>query len=1163
MQLIRNIIICICISIASKAYGQGIVASSGAASNMRVKNLAVVADSIVLDTLSIVPSTFRISVVDSAAYKIDYVNAILYWLKKPPSDSLHVSYRVFPMKLNTKLQGMNFDSLFLYSAYPIIAPVSVSADQKNLFSFGNINAQGSFGREVGFGNNQNAVLNSNLNVQLNGMLADSIELQAAISDNNIPIQPDGNTQQLNEFDQVYIRFQKKNWQLNMGDIDIRENDSYFLNFYKRLQGLAFQTTNKISKNIFSKTMVSGSVAKGKFTRNIFNGLEGNQGPYRLKGANNEIFFIVLANTERVFIDGQLLQRGEDQDYVINYNTAEVSFTPRRMITKDSRIQIEFEYADRNFLNTNLFATQEVSFNNKLKLKLGFFQNSDAKNSSINQVLDAKQKQFLSQIGDSIQNAYYPVAVLDSFAAGKILYEKIYDTVNNVGDSFYRFSTDPLKAKYNLGFTEVGYGKGNYISDNGNANGKVFKYVAPLNGVKRGNFEPVMMLITPKRQQLMNLGIDYTISKSTILKTEIAASNYDVNTFSKINDGDDKGFAAKFNFSNSKILKSKNELQLLSSVDYEYVQDKFQPLERLRNVEFTRDWGLPVIAGKATEHIIKASAGVKNKPGNSLQYQFITYNRSDHYTGLQNNLRQYTNWKGWVFNNEIVITNYNTQADKGYFLRPVIDISKKLSWLYDWRIGAKYTLEENNTRNKISEMLNPTAFSFDTYTAFLKSDEAKKNHYGINFYTRSDKYPLNKNFIRGDRSYNMNLQAEILSNSKRQFYLNTTFRKLKVYDKTVSRQKEDNTVLGRAEYVMNEWNGFLAANILYEVGAGQEQKREYAYLEVPAGTGQYTWIDYNKDGVQQLNEFELAAFLDQAKFIRIFTPTNEYIKANYTTLNYSFALSPKLLWNEKNNSLTKNIFSRFILNSSLQISKKGQAQGRFEFNPFSHGLNDTSLITLTTAFVNTLSFNKQSTVWGFDINNVRNNSKALLTYGYESRKNSDWSLKSRFALSKSATLNVNGALGTNALYTDNNQFENRNYEINRNNIEPTITYVGGTTFRLTGGYKFEQKKNAPKYGGESLASHSLLTETKYNILQSASITAKFTYQDLSYQSSKSDQSTVSYIMMDGLMPGKNFLWNIMLTKRLLNNLELNLQYDGRKSGTIKTIHTGRASITAIF
>jgi hypothetical protein len=1140
--------------------------STNPVSNLRQKTFKVTGDTLQIDTTSIIPNTFKMDSIDPADYRLDFINAILYWNKKPASGSVTITYRVFPYKLNPVTQRMRYDSIMNnMSITPFEFNNELTEAQRGMFNFGTVKAEGSFGRQIAFGNSQDAVLNSNFNLQLNGMLGDSIELQAAITDNNIPVQPDGNTQQLNEFDQVFLQFKKRNWQLNLGDIDIRQNQSYFLNFYKRLQGISFQTTNHISKNITSSTLASGSIAKGKFTRNIIQALEGNQGPYRLMGANNEFFFIVLANTEHVFIDGELLQRGEDQDYVINYNTAEITFTPKRMITKDSRIQVEFEYADRNFLNANLYLTQEFDFNKKVKVRMGFFNNSDAKNSSINQTLDNGQKQFLAGIGDNIQNAFYPSAVLDTFAAGKVLYQKIYYNTGTGVDSFYQYSTNPDSAKYNVSFTAVGDHNGNYVSDFNGANGKVYKFVMPVGGVKQGNYEAAIILITPKKQQIFNLGVDYAINKNTLLKTEAAMSVYDVNTFSKIDKGNDQGFAAKFQLTNTKPLRTKNNLRLKTMLDYEYVQDRFRPLERLRTVEFTRDWGLPIFVVPATENIIRAATGLINDKGNTLNYRFTSYHRSDNYHGFQNSLTNTLNWKGWQFNNDFTITNFNTANNKGYFFRPIIDLSKQLAKMNNWRVGFRYSLERNTARNKLTDTLTADAFSFDNYSVYLKSDERKKNKYGITFFTRSDKYKLltGKDFIRGDRSYNLNLQTELLANAKRQFYLTTTFRKLKVRDAAISGQKEDETILGRAEYVMNEWKGLLTGNVLYEVGAGQEQKRDFAYLEVPAGTGQYAWIDYDSNGVQQLNEFELAAFSDQAKFIRILTPTNQFIKANYVTLNYSFNLSPRAILNSADMKGFKKLISLVNLLTSMQINKKSVAKGDFEFNPFKYGVNDTALITLNTVLLNTVSFNRFSPKWGFDISNLKNNGKSLLTYGYESRKLNDWSAKFRWNLSKSISLNINGRKGKNALYTPNAQFDNRNYELDIRSFESGLTFLRLPSFRITTGYKLENKKNLPVYGGEQAISNSINVESKYNVLQNGAITGKFTFNNIDFRSQAAATTTVSYIMLDGLLPGKNYLWSLVFTKRLLNNLEVNFQYDGRKPGNARTVNIGRATITALF
>ena len=1131
-------------------------------SNLRIKKVAVSADSLILDSLSIIPKTFSVVEVDTSTYQLDFVNAILHWKIKPAADSVSIVYRVFPNKLNSIVQRISYDSI-VKTLY--IKPFEFGKTEEGsagLFDFGNMQYNGSFGRALSFGNNQDAVVNSNFQLQLNGFLKDSIEISAALTDNNIPIQPDGTTQQLNEFDQVFLQFKKRNWQLNLGDIDIRQSGMYFLNFYKRLQGISFQTTNQLSSSVQSTTLVSGSVAKGKFTRNVFQGLEGNQGPYRLTGANNEFFFIVLANTERVFLDGEVLKRGEDQDYIINYNTAEVTFMPRRMITKDSRIQIEFEYADRNYLNANIYANQEILINNKLKFRVGAFNNSDAKNSTINQSLDVNQKQFLFDIGDSTSKALYPTAIVDTFSANKILYQLVYDTAGGmVIDSFYKYSVNPDSAKYELSFTDLGVGNGNYVPDFNGANGKVYRYTKPIGGVKQGSFEPVQVLVTPKKQQLISFATDYQVDKNNLLKTEVAISNYDVNTFSTKDGGDDVGMAARFQYNNTIDLNAAKKLQLISTLDYEYVHQKFKPIERLRFVEFTREWGLPLVLQPATENILRLASQLKNSNG-AFSYQFMNYQRSDNYKGNQNILHHTLNSKGWTINNQFAITSFNTQEDKGSFIRPVIDMSRVFKSLSSVRLGFRYALEKNEVRNKLKDTVSASSFSFDTYTAYLKSDETKKNKWGIGFFTRSDKYPTTKALVRGDRSYNTNVQFELLESQKHQVIFSSTYRVLKVYDKTVSQQTDDKTILSRTEYNINEWKGLVSGNILYELGTGQEQRRDYAYVEVPAGQGEFTWIDFNSDGIQQLNEFEIALFPDQAKFIRLFTPTNQFTKANYTTFNYSITLNPRALLNQESKGFGKFI-SRFTLQSSLQKSKKSIATGDFEFNPFAHSLQDTALLTNITVFLNTVSFNRFSSKWGIDISNNRNNGKALLTYGYESREVNDWTGKLRWNLSSSITFDINGKRGKNGLYTP--AFGNRNYELAITSAEPRISFIKGTVFRLQGSYKLEEKKNNPIYGGEEAFSHALNLETKYNVLQNSSINARFTYNNIDYKppTSTIKNPSVEYIILDALRPGANYLWSLDFTKRLLNNIEINFQYEGRRPADSKTVHIGRAAIRALF
>ena len=438
--------------------------------NFRTKIFHPKGDTIQIDSVSIYPYNFK--VFDGNQQEIDAVNYIINFEKSllilPKNyESIVVNYYVFPSFLTSTYTNLD---------KKIIAPFATQNPELYTFDkkesgykkpFDGLQTSGSLIRGMTVGNNQNAVLNSSLDLQISGKLSENISLKAAISDTSVPIQQNGYTQNLQQFDNVFIELDSKQWQLKAGDIFLKNTSTELLNFNKKVSGVELHTQFKLNDGSL-KTSISGAMVQGQFVSNTFKGLNGNQGPYKLKGNQGESFIIVVPGSETIFVNGIPLKSGAENDYIIDYQTAEITFNSTYPINADQRITVEFQFNERNY---NRFITYNSSSFKKENWKIGahYYRESDLKNQPIQNDLSTEQLTILADAGNDLSKMMASSAIISNYDKAKILYRK---TIQG-NDEIYEFSTNSSDVLYQVNFSFVGINKGNYRLQNTIAFGKIF------------------------------------------------------------------------------------------------------------------------------------------------------------------------------------------------------------------------------------------------------------------------------------------------------------------------------------------------------------------------------------------------------------------------------------------------------------------------------------------------------------------------------------------------------------------------------------------------------------------------------------------------------------------------------------------------------------------
>ncbi|MCL2245913.1 MAG: hypothetical protein FWC10_02230 [Lentimicrobiaceae bacterium] len=1121
-----------------------------------------------VDALSCHPNSFQLTGIDAEDYSFDWVTSTLrIFNKNVYGKTVFFTFRTFSINFSQKHQRKSTDLIFQKGS--VYRP-QVGISSANSWLAGEegmpLYATGSIARGVTIGTNQDFVLNSAMNLQISGFLAKDLEIQANITDKNIPMQPEGNTRVIQDFNKIFIHLNYKNqWMIKGGDIDIVKPNGYFLVASRRLLGMEVIANNYVGKDSVYRLQNSagGGVAKGKYIRQKLTVTNGLQGPYKLTGTDGQGNIVILSGSERIYMDNKLLSRGLDQDYVMDYNTGEITFTSRILVTSEKEFNVEYQYSDLAYSRYSLFSYNEFSSEKspKLNLRVNFFHEQDMKNRSIQPQLSDSMMLFLSQLGNA-PNAYFPKVDTSGFYPNEILYQRVDTLYNGESYSIYQYCIDSVQKLYRVGFSFIGYNKGNYVLSVNQANGRVFKWVAPQNGVPQGDYEPVILLAPPTLSQMGTIGADWFVKENTGFSTEFAFSNHDKNTFSQKNNAENVSFGYMLHFFHKNPIKSKKNAEkpwwFFSKVNGEYQHQNFQPVESYRAVEFYKDYNLQGdFSPQHSELMLSAEAGFMQEETGETSYKFNYYSRAKQLQAIRNELISNTKKKGFHFSTQTsLLLTHDTLQNTNYF-RTFNLFSKTLKKM---ELGVYERFEYNRFQSAAAQELLPSSFRFNEVFIYVKNNDSIDYKYNIKLKHLLTDKPHQNRFSQDNYAYEAEVSFEITKLKNNTFRGTATFRN--THQRNSARQFfAENFFVGSVEYTGRFFKNALFLNTYYDVGSGLEQKKIFTYLKVSDGQGTHIWIDYNGNSIEELNEFEIASFQDQANYIKVWITSPEYINTYNNQFTQVIQLRPGNVWSNKKG--LRKFLSRFSNAATLRIGQKNASKEMGKaLNPFQFNLTDSALISSQVNFNNNLSFNQLSQYWGIDYIFRYTQNKNMLYYGMET------SCLNMHQGSVRGKPHQNVTLKVDYIYSDKKNFSaffsSRDYNIIHHDVTNSIRVQHKNNIFWSIFYTFQQKNNIS--GLERLKAHDAGAEFSYRITNRGNITAKVQYKYIDFKPVGNDnhtQSTVSYEMLEGLQNGNNILWNVGFQTNITEFLQLDLRYEGRSSEGAKTVHTGGLQLKAFF
>ena len=1122
----------------------------------------------------ILPESFQVrgdnNILPESTWTLYPVEGVWSWniseAERARIDTLSFQYRYWPLNLPTVIferEMMRSDTTALEGDATTDARiVRRPLQQQDLFRDTQLQRSGSLRRGIVAGTNQDFSMESGLHFEVSGRITDDIEVSASLTDRSTPIQPDGTTQTLREFDQVYIRLKHEMGLLQMGDIDIRLDQSNFAVIDRRLQGVGLQA----DLNRYGSYESSAAVVRGRYREMQFNGIDGVQGPYRLAGSDNQELIIVLAGSERVFINGERMTRGEENDYIVDYGLGEITFTSNRIITDHSRVTVDFQYLRDAYTRSVVAADAAYDhfLNDRLSFGASVIRESDNVNISTQLFLTDFEREVLEQAGNDPEKAVVSGADSVGFRrdADFLLYSKT-DTLFD-GRQFEIFKHIPGDSSgvFRVQFSRVADGSGDYRRVGRAANGILFEWAGP----GMGNYMPQRRLEMPVEHSMVALRSRFNATRHLSVHAEWAGSHQDQNRLSNIQNeqNNDMGLIAGINLSPFEIRLGK----VFFDLETRYEGKNFAYFDRVREVEFDRKWNL-AHTGASEEKRLEGTAGWAPANHTQLNIGAGVIERTG-FQGTRGEVRLITQEEGLPhldFRVERVESDDRYFGEKGNWWRHRGRVDYDIS-LPTGSIRPEFEIEQEERLQKITDpdSLLASSFRFLEVGPGLYYHISDRLRAGSTIRFRQDygvqAGELQQESIGITQQYVVDYRRGSLFHTRNTMGLRQ--RRFEEVFRIEQQRLDSRGVLIRSVTDYRPWNSFIDAQLLYDANTERRPLLQEAFIEAGPELGQYNWIDLNNDGVQQVDEFFPEQSPNEGTFIKQLVPSEELFPVIALRTRLRMSMDPSRLIDpfDARYSSWLDFLSGIRWHTVVDIREDNRTQQ----------LQDIYLLRLHKFRDDSLTINGR---WYMeqDIEFFRNNTRRELRFtgdrmmsqsrqasGLEHRKSDNYQVRfggritGRYRFLSSAKRLRNENLSE--------AFASRNYSISGWELRPRLDVRWNRVLQSGAGVSLVWKRDS--YPQEPSKVRGSVADVDARITTGRNIRSVIRIERRNYNFSGMPSSSLGqFELTEGAGMGLSWAWSVQADYRISDFLRASLQYDGRTVSNREPIQTLRFTINAVF